>query len=140
MQAQILELLERVKRGGTALILISHDLAVVGRIADRIAVMSNGRIVETGPAAEVLGNPRHAETRAMLAAVPAGKPRGTLLAAPAPSAAAATTAATTTPAQATHRRPRRRRRRSWPADDRAARGAGCRPLGPAARWCSRRPG
>ncbi|MEO6201201.1 MAG: ABC transporter ATP-binding protein [Cryobacterium sp.] len=80
VQAQILELLERVKRGGTALVLISHDLAVVSRIADRVAVMSNGRIVETGPTGEVLGNPRHAETRAMVAAVPSGKARGTRLA------------------------------------------------------------
>ena len=103
VQAQILELLERVKRGGTALILISHDLAVVSRIADRVAVMSNGRIVETGPTGEVLGNPRHAETRAMVAAVPAGKPRGTLLAAPepAPAPAAASAAAATGPAPAT---------------------------------------
>ncbi|WP_241977077.1 ABC transporter ATP-binding protein [Cryobacterium sp. Sr8] len=111
VQAQILELLERIKRSGTALILISHDLAVVSRIADRVAVMSNGRIVETGPTHEVLGRPRHAETRAMVAAVPAGKPRGTLLAAPraagpaapataaaaAAAASAATSAATATP-------------------------------------------
>jgi len=104
VQAQILELLERVKRGGTALLLISHDLAVVSRIADRVAVMSTGRIVETGPTREVLGNPRHAETRAMVAAVPSGRARGTRLAGtsvvttttPAsPPARAATTSTTT---------------------------------------------
>ena len=87
VQAQVLELLERVRDRGTAIVLISHDLAVVSRIADRIAVMHNGRIVETGPADQVLRNPRHAETRRMLAAVPVDKPRGSRLA-PADGAAA----------------------------------------------------
>jgi peptide/nickel transport system ATP-binding protein len=80
VQAQVLGLLERVRSKGTALVLISHDLAVVSRIADRVAVMHDGRIVETGPTAQVLQDPRHTETRRMLAAVPVDKPRGTRLA------------------------------------------------------------
>jgi peptide/nickel transport system ATP-binding protein len=80
VQAQVLNLLEEVRSRGTAILLISHDLAVVSRIADRIAVMHDGRIVEIGTAKEVLGNPRHTETRRMLAAVPVDKPRGSRLA------------------------------------------------------------
>ncbi|TFC57294.1 ABC transporter ATP-binding protein [Cryobacterium sp. TMB1-7] len=80
VQAQVLDLLEQVRGRGTAIVLISHDLAVVGRIADRIAVMHEGRIIETGTTAEVLQNPRHAETRRMLAAVPVDRPRGSRLA------------------------------------------------------------
>ncbi|MGY4857083.1 dipeptide ABC transporter ATP-binding protein [Cryobacterium sp. AP23] len=79
VQAQVLALLERVRSQGTAIVLISHDLAVVSRVADRIVVMHEGRIVETGTTAEVLGSGRHAETRRMLAAVPVDKPRGTSL-------------------------------------------------------------
>jgi peptide/nickel transport system ATP-binding protein len=85
VQAQVLGLLERVRSEGTALVLISHDLAVVSRIADRVAVMHDGRIVESGPTAQVLQSPRHAETRRMLAAVPVDKPRGTRLAPTVPS-------------------------------------------------------
>jgi peptide/nickel transport system ATP-binding protein len=82
VQAQILDLLEQLTASGTALLLISHDLAVVGRIADRIAVMSEGRIVETGPAAQVLAAPTHPVSRRMLAAIPVDKPRGTRLSPP----------------------------------------------------------
>ena len=82
VQAQILDLLAEVKQRGTAIVLISHDLAVVSSIADRIAVMSNGRIIETGPTAQILGSPRRPETRRMVAAVPADKPRGTRLSVP----------------------------------------------------------
>jgi peptide/nickel transport system ATP-binding protein len=79
VQAQILELLESLKAHGTAILLISHDLAVVGRIADRIAVMSAGRIVEQGRAARLLAAPRQEQTRRMLNAIPVDKPRGTRL-------------------------------------------------------------
>ena len=73
VQAQILALLADLKRRGLAVLLISHDLAVVGRIADRVAVMKDGEFVETGPTAEVLANPQHEYTRALLAAVPVAK-------------------------------------------------------------------
>jgi len=79
VQAQILELLERRKADGTALLLISHDLAVVSRIADRIHVMKDGELVESGPTREVLDDPQHDYTRQLLAAIPAEHARGTRL-------------------------------------------------------------
>jgi len=79
VQAQILELLEQITNGGTAVLLISHDLAVVSRIAHRVAVMHEGRLVETGRTEQVLWSPREDPTRRMVAAIPADKPRGTRL-------------------------------------------------------------
>lgn len=79
VQAQILDLLAELTAAGTGLLLISHDLAVVSRIADRIAVFHNGSIVETGPTADVLGAPEHQVTRRMVQAVPVDKPRGSRL-------------------------------------------------------------
>ncbi|MEV0564564.1 ABC transporter ATP-binding protein [Dactylosporangium sp. NPDC050588] len=79
VQAQILALLAERKATGTALLLISHDLAVVAGLADRTAVMRDGVIVESGPTAQVLGDPRHPYTRQLLAAVPGAHPRGTRL-------------------------------------------------------------
>jgi len=75
VQAQILDLFETIKARGTALLFISHDLAVVSRIADEVLVMRDGRVVESGPTDEVLGAPRHEYTRALLRAVPTGVPR-----------------------------------------------------------------
>ena len=69
--AQILELLERLQREfSLTLILISHSLPVIAQLASRIAVMQAGRIVETGPAPQILGAPRHPYTQALLSAVP----------------------------------------------------------------------
>lgn len=76
VQAGILDLLAGLARDGTGVLLISHDLAVVSRLADRVIVMRAGSPVETGPTAEVIRNPRHDYTRALVAAVPTGRPRG----------------------------------------------------------------
>jgi len=71
VQAQILQLLGALKaKHGMAMILISHDLAVVAEICDRVAVMYAGRIVETGPVSEVFRHPAHPYTRALLDALP----------------------------------------------------------------------
>ncbi len=68
---EILDLLDELRRArGLALVLISHDLALVSGRAERIAVMQAGRIVETGPAADVLAHPAHDYTRRLLAAAP----------------------------------------------------------------------
>jgi peptide/nickel transport system ATP-binding protein len=71
VQAQILvEMRELVRRIGTALIWISHDLATVSSLADDIAVMYAGRIVEQGPCAEILRRPRHPYTQGLLDSLP----------------------------------------------------------------------
>lgn len=71
VQAQILDLLKDLaSNSNTALILITHDLGVVARYADRVAVMYGGRIVETAPARELYANPKHPYTRGLMASVP----------------------------------------------------------------------
>jgi oligopeptide/dipeptide ABC transporter ATP-binding protein len=75
IRAQILNLLKELQgRLGLAYIFISHDLSVVKHIADRIAVMYLGRIVETGPADAIFSDPRHPYTRALLSAIPVASP------------------------------------------------------------------
>jgi oligopeptide transport system ATP-binding protein len=75
IQAQIINLLQALKRRfGLSLLFIAHDLAVVRHVADRVAVMYLGRIVETAPTARLFSAPRHPYTRALLAAVPIPDP------------------------------------------------------------------
>jgi peptide/nickel transport system ATP-binding protein len=71
VQAQVLELLRDLQRQhGLAMLFISHDLAVVGQVAGRVAVMRSGEVVESGSAQRILTAPEHPYTRSLLAAVP----------------------------------------------------------------------
>ena len=73
LQGQIINLLVRLRDElGVAMVFISHDLAVVGRICDRVAVMNAGRIVEIGPPHVLITAPGHPYTRALIEAVPKG--------------------------------------------------------------------
>jgi len=78
IQAEILALMDRLKREtGTAVMFITHDMAVVAQMADRVVVMFRGNKVEEGPVAEIFENPQHPYTKALLAAVPKlGEMRG----------------------------------------------------------------
>ncbi|MFJ4038992.1 dipeptide ABC transporter ATP-binding protein [Microbacterium sp. NPDC090007] len=69
VQARVLALLRRIADDGVAVLFISHDLAAVARVADRVVVMREGRVVETGPTAELLASPRDPYTRELVAAV-----------------------------------------------------------------------
>jgi oligopeptide/dipeptide ABC transporter ATP-binding protein len=80
IQAQILELIKEIQqRTGTALLLITHDLAVVAETVQTIAVMYGGRIVETGTVDEVLLNPQHPYTQGLLSSIPGVAKRGQAL-------------------------------------------------------------
>ncbi|MDQ0394479.1 ABC transporter ATP-binding protein [Labrys monachus] len=71
VQAQILSLMRELKREfGTAIVLITHDMGVVAQMADRVAVMQHGRLVETGPVEAIFAAPRQPYTQELLAAVP----------------------------------------------------------------------
>ena len=75
VQAQILELLQNLKeKHGMSMLFITHDLGIVRRFADRVCVMTQGKIVETGPTSEIFANPQHDYTKHLLAAEPRGEP------------------------------------------------------------------
>jgi microcin C transport system ATP-binding protein len=75
IQAQILTLLKRLKDElGMALLLITHDLGIVRKMADKVCVMTKGEIVEAGPAQQIFSAPQHAYTKHLLAAEPKGTP------------------------------------------------------------------
>jgi peptide/nickel transport system ATP-binding protein len=71
VQAQVVELLRRISREhGTAVMLITHDIGVIAQVADRVAVMYAGRVVEIGATRVVLKNPSHPYTRGLMASIP----------------------------------------------------------------------
>jgi len=71
IRAEVLQVLDRLRRSmSVAVLMITHDLSTAAHYADRIAVMYLGRIVELGPATQVVRSPRHPYTRALIAAVP----------------------------------------------------------------------
>ena len=75
IQAQILDLLREMRaRFELSLLLITHDLGVIAGMADRVAIMYAGRVVETGPAAQIFDAPRHPYTRGLLASIPGRVP------------------------------------------------------------------
>ncbi|WP_421980993.1 ABC transporter ATP-binding protein [Roseibium sp.] len=75
VQAQILELLKKLqRRQGMAMLFITHDLGIVRKFADRVCVMTDGKIVEQGPVADIFDNPQHDYTKHLLAAEPKGEP------------------------------------------------------------------
>jgi microcin C transport system ATP-binding protein len=75
IQAQILELMAELKRdSGLSMLFITHDLTIVRKIADRVCVMKDGVIVETGPTAEIFASPQHPYTQMLLAAESVGHP------------------------------------------------------------------
>ncbi|GAA3710852.1 ABC transporter ATP-binding protein [Gordonia hankookensis] len=77
VQAQIMALLQRLREEhDMAVVLITHDLALVAEQADRVAIMYAGNVVETGPVAEVFGNPKHPYTKGLLDSVPVSAERG----------------------------------------------------------------
>lgn len=75
VQAQILKLLETLKsEHGMSMLFITHDLGIVRKISDRVCVMTQGKIVETGPTKEIFDAPKHDYTKHLLAAEPSGQP------------------------------------------------------------------
>jgi peptide/nickel transport system ATP-binding protein len=75
VRAGVLKLLDGLRKSGLTVLMITHDLSTAALFADRIAVMYLGRIVELGPAAEVVRSPQHPYTKALLSVVPAADPR-----------------------------------------------------------------
>ncbi|MBR1004104.1 MULTISPECIES: dipeptide ABC transporter ATP-binding protein [Bradyrhizobium] len=79
IQAQIMDLLSETRERGKAMILISHNLAVVSQMADEVIVMRHGEIVEHGSSEQIFGDPRHEYTRGLLKAIPSVRSRGSRL-------------------------------------------------------------
>lgn len=80
IQAQVLQLIDTLRQqNGTTVLLITHDLGVVAQICDRVGVMYGGTLLEAAATAELFAHPQHPYTRALLAANPAGAPRGARL-------------------------------------------------------------
>jgi oligopeptide/dipeptide ABC transporter ATP-binding protein len=75
VRAGVLAILSELRESGLAILMITHDLSTAAHFADRIAVMYLGRIVEEGPAHELIHNPQHPYTRALLSVVPKRDPR-----------------------------------------------------------------
>ena len=75
VRAGILSLLDGLRKSGLGILMITHDLSTAAHYADRIAVMYLGRIVEEGPAQEVVSNPQHPYTQALISVVPKPDPR-----------------------------------------------------------------
>ena len=75
VRAGILAILDELRDRGLAVLMITHDLSTAARFADRICVMYLGRIVEEGPARDVIESPRHPYTKALLSVVPRRDPR-----------------------------------------------------------------
>ena len=79
-QAQVLELLKKLNREkGTSILFISHDIGVIRQLCDRVIVMYSGQIVESGRTQDILKNPLHCYTKALLASIPMRKKKGSLL-------------------------------------------------------------
>jgi len=75
VQAQVLELLRDMKRQfDLSLLLITHDFGVIAEMADRVAVMYRGKIVEEAPVRDIFRNPQHPYTKGLLASIPGGEP------------------------------------------------------------------
>ena len=80
LQAQILALIDKLRRDhGTTVLLITHDLGVVSQVCDRVGVMYGGKLLEVATTGDLFARPSHPYTRALLAANPAGAPRGSRL-------------------------------------------------------------
>jgi len=97
----VVDRLAALRDAGTAVLVVTHDLGVVRRLADRVVVLHDGRVVEQGPTDAVLAAPRAVQTRRLVAALPAGRPRGTRLSLDAPVAPAPSPPGTPTPTTAT---------------------------------------
>jgi peptide/nickel transport system ATP-binding protein len=76
VQAQVLDLLASLRSSNTSMLIVSHDFGVVARLADRVAVMLHGEIVEQGPVESILQDPQHAYTKSLLLAATAVRGRG----------------------------------------------------------------